>query len=138
MAGPAGPGWRGLVTGSTVPDAVGSIFVGILLGVIAVILIDRDRRFLVGQSVSGRTEQLALEMLLTHEDVERVTYLHLEFVGPDGLYLVAAVDIAGNRREKEVALAQRLVERELESRDLIEETVLTPATSDEPSLRPGR
>ncbi len=126
------------VTGSTVPDAVGSILVGILLGVIAVILIDRNRRFLVGQSVSGQTEQLALEMLLTHEEIERVTYLHLEFVGPDRLYLVAAVDIAGNRREREVALALRLVERELESRDLIEEAVLTLATSDEPSLRPGR
>src|SRR5262249_8996290 len=37
------------MTGSVVPDAAGSILVGVLLAVIAIVLINRNRRFLVGQ-----------------------------------------------------------------------------------------
>ncbi|MBG0741206.1 cation transporter [Paeniglutamicibacter antarcticus] len=122
------------VTGSAVPDALGSILVGLLLAVVAVVLIDRNRRFLVGQAVTPELEQSALRMLLEHRDIERVTYIHLEFVGPNRLYLVAAVDMAGNCPESDVALALRRVEREVEANDLIEEAVLTLATNEETSL----
>jgi divalent metal cation (Fe/Co/Zn/Cd) transporter len=37
------------LNGSPVPDAAGSILIGVLLAVVAIILINRNRRFLVGQ-----------------------------------------------------------------------------------------
>jgi cation diffusion facilitator family transporter len=122
------------VTGSPVPDAIGSIGVGLLLGVVAVILIDRNRRFLVGEAVPADARGLVLGFLLAKEEVERVTYLHLEFVGPSRYYLVAAVDVVGESTETRVAYLLRQVERELESEDVIEEAVLTLSTPEDASI----
>jgi cation diffusion facilitator family transporter len=122
------------ITGSAVPDAIGSILVGVLLGVIAVVLIDRNRRFLVGQAVTPEMRRLTARMLLQQPQIERVTYLHMEFVGPSRLYLVAAVDLVGNESERDVAVALRGIERRLEEDELIEEAVFTLATPEEPSL----
>jgi cation diffusion facilitator family transporter len=124
------------VTGSVTPDAIGSILVGVLLAVVAVVLIDRNRRFLVGEAVRPEIRQQVLRELLAHPDIDRITYLHLEYVGPGRLYLVASVDMTGNDVEHSVAVRLRQVERELEQYDAIEEAVLTLATPDEVSLLP--
>jgi divalent metal cation (Fe/Co/Zn/Cd) transporter len=123
------------VTGSSLPDAVGSIVVGVLLAIVAVVLIDRNRRFLVGQGVTPDIERSMARRVLEHRDVARLTYLHLEFVGPRKLYLVAAVDLQGDHPEHEVAVALRRIERELEDHETVEEAVLTLATPDETALR---
>jgi cation diffusion facilitator family transporter len=125
------------LTGSPVPDAIGSILVGVLLGVIAVILIDRNRRFLVGQAVSPELLRSVAGRLEAHGSIERVTYLHLEYVGPERLYLVAAVDLVGDNREHDVAVALRAVETDIEEHERIEEAVLTLSTPDEPTLTFG-
>jgi Co/Zn/Cd efflux system component len=77
-----------------------------------------------------------LRELLARPDIDRITYLHLEFVGPGRLYLVASVDMAGDDVEHSVAVRLRQVERELEQYEGIEEAVLTLATPDEVSLLP--
>jgi cation diffusion facilitator family transporter len=122
------------VTGSPIPDAAGSIAVGVLLGVVAVVLIQRNRKFLVGESIGADLRQAVLRELLGHDDIERITYLHVEYVGPSRVYLVAAVDLTGDQREHELAIRLRRIEHELEDLGVVEEAVLTLATEDEPSL----
>ena len=109
---------------------------GALLGAVAVVLIDRNRRFLVGEMVPPELRAEALRRLLGGPEIDRITYLHLEYVGPGRLYLVAAVDMTGDDAEHDLAVRLRRVERKLEDRDLIEEAVLTLATPDEKSLLP--
>ena len=88
------------ITGSAVPDAIGSILVGVLLAVVAIVLINRNRRFLVGQQVDPRVRRATLQALLELPEVERVTYPRLEFVGPRQLYLVADVDLPVTMRSR--------------------------------------
>jgi len=122
------------LTGSPVFDAVGSILVGVLLGVVALVLIDRNRRFLVGQGVSESMNRTVIGLLLEKEVVERVTYLHLEYVGPERVFLVAAVDLRGDENETHVAVALRRLERELEENEHVEEAILTLSTPEDVSL----
>jgi len=122
------------LTGLAVFDAVGSIAVGILLGVVAIVLIERNRRFLLGQATSPELEDAVLTELLRRDEVERVTYLHLEFVGPSRVFLVAAVDLQGNEDEEHVAVRLRHVEDSLETSEYIEEAVLTLSLPGDESL----
>ncbi len=101
------------ITGSPVPDAVGSILVGVLLAVVAVVLIDRNRRFLVGQIADPRLNDAAIRALLELPEVDRVTELRLEFVGARQVYLTGAVDLRGNLVEDDAAHVLASLERRL-------------------------
>ncbi|TXL61515.1 cation diffusion facilitator family transporter [Aeromicrobium terrae] len=123
------------VTGSPTPDAIGSILVGVLLGVIAVVLIDRNRRFLVGMEASPRVIEAARERLGGMSAVADVGYLHIEFVGPRQVYVVASVDLVGDETEGRVADRLRALEHELEQDDSVVEAVLTVSRPGEPPDR---
>jgi cation diffusion facilitator family transporter len=122
------------LTGSPAWDAIGSILVGVLLGIVAIVLIDRNRRFLIGQGVSGEVRETVIDLLLERPSVDRVTYVHVEYVGPDRVFLVAAVDLRGDETESNVAIVLRRIERELEEDDRIEEAILTLSTPEDASL----
>ncbi|HEY9290386.1 MAG TPA: cation diffusion facilitator family transporter [Microlunatus sp.] len=122
------------ITGSHIADAIGSILIGILLAVVAIVLINRNRKFLLGEAISPDLRNAILAELLKHQDIDRITYLHVEFVGPSRVFLVAAVDLTGNLREDTLSVHLRRIEHELEQRDAVEEAVLTLSTRDEESL----
>jgi hypothetical protein len=69
--------------------------------------------------------------LLASPDIDRITYLYVEYVGPERLYIVAAVDMAGDDAEHSLAVRLRRLERKLEQHEAIEEVVLTLATPNE-------
>ena len=101
------------VTGSATPDAIGSIAVGLVLGVVALMLIQKNRRFLVGVTVDPAIRAAALSMLLSKPQINSVSFLHIEYVGPSRVYFMAAVDLAGDDSEHEVAQQLADLEDEL-------------------------
>jgi cation diffusion facilitator family transporter len=122
------------LTGEPVYDAVGSILVGLLLGVVALVLINRNRRFLTGQEADRSLRAAAIERIKALPQVARVAYVRLEFVGPRQVLLVASVDLDGEQPESKVAYTLRSLEGKLEEDPNITEAVITLATPDEPSL----
>ena len=112
-------------TGQAWWDALGSIIVGILLGVVAIFLISRNRDFLVGLKVNQRIHDYVLSELYAHPDVDSVSYLHLEWVGPKKIYMVAAVDIAGNQKEDSLTQKFENIENKFRALPLFQEAILT-------------
>ncbi|KUI06016.1 cation diffusion facilitator family transporter [Mycobacterium sp. IS-3022] len=119
------------LTGNAAWDAVGSIMVGLLLGVIAVVLIDRNRRFLVGEPANPRVREAAIRRIERLPDVAAVRFVRLVFVGPKQLFLVASVDLEGDASESRVAETLRRLETQLQADPYIVDAVLTIAEPDE-------
>ena len=115
------------LSGSALPDAIGSILVGCLLGVVSLVLMDRNRRFLVGEAVEPRLREAALARLLEEAQVQDVTYLHLEYSGPRQVSLVARVDLVADHPESQVASALAEIERRLENITVVGSALLAPA-----------
>jgi len=123
-------------TGSPTPDAVGSILVGVLLAGVAVVLINRNRQFLVGEEVGPRVRAAAIRALLELPEVARVTYLRLEIVGPRMLYVIGDVDLVGDDAESHVAVRLRALEARISASAAVAGAVLSLSAPDEPSLSP--
>jgi cation diffusion facilitator family transporter len=119
------------LTGNAAWDGVGSILVGLLLGAVAVVLIDRNRRFLVGQPASLELREASIARLQQLPEVASVRFVRLVFVGPKQLFLVASVDLVGDAAESRVATTLRDLETKLQAEPYIVDAVLTIAEPDE-------
>jgi divalent metal cation (Fe/Co/Zn/Cd) transporter len=124
------------LTGDPVFDALASIAIAVLLAAVAVFLMRRNMEYLLGASASSELYGRVLERLHEHPEIDRITYLHVEYVGPQRLFIVAAVDLVGDDTEPNLALRFRRVESDIEKEPLIEDAVLTLAPPDEEALTP--
>jgi cation diffusion facilitator family transporter len=121
-------------TNSSTPDAVGSILVGMLLAVVAVVLINRNRQFLVGEEADPRVRAAAILALLEMPEVARVTYLRLEIAGPRKVYVIGDVDLVGDETESHVAVRLRTLHARISASPAVAGAVLSLSSPDEPSL----
>ncbi|MGN6253001.1 MAG: cation diffusion facilitator family transporter [Marmoricola sp.] len=122
------------LTGNALWDALGSVAVGLLLGFVALILIARNHAFLVGETVPQQLWRDTLERLLSHDEIERVTYLHIEYVGPMQFFIVAAVDLLGDEPESSVAHRLRRLEADIEDHEPVTDAVLTLSAPEDEAL----
>ncbi|HVV19763.1 MAG TPA: cation diffusion facilitator family transporter [Pseudonocardiaceae bacterium] len=92
------------LTGDPVWDGIGTIAIGTLLGVFAVILIIEMSSLLIGEGV---TQDLLDRIVgeLTMGDVERVIHIRTEYLGPDELLVAAKIALVPELPLRQVARA---------------------------------
>ena len=73
-------------------DAVGSVSIGVLLVVIAVVLAGEMKSLLIGESASADDEATILSALRAHPAVVTVINLRSEHLGPDELLVAAKLE----------------------------------------------
>jgi cation diffusion facilitator family transporter len=91
------------VTGDPRFDALGSIAIGILLGVIAVTLAIEMKSFLIGEAAAPEQVDRIRRALEGIDGVERVVHLRTEHLGPDDLLVAAKIAIDGRSPSADTA-----------------------------------
>ena len=81
------------ITGNSRWDALGSIGIGILLGVIAIVLATEMKSLLIGESASSNLEDAIRTAMVDGTEVQRVIHLRTMHLGPEELLVAAKLEI---------------------------------------------
>jgi cation diffusion facilitator family transporter len=80
------------LTGNARWDALGSIGIGLLLGVIAVVLAIEMKSLLIGEAVSPAVDATIRAAILDGPEVSRIIHLRTSHLGPDDVVLAAKLE----------------------------------------------
>ena len=94
-----------VLTGNAVFDALGTIAIGVLLGIIAVILIVEMKSLLIGEGASEPVLAKIVSRLESCDPVERVIHIRTQYIGPEELLVAAKIALVPMLRVEEVARA---------------------------------
>jgi len=80
------------LTGDPRFDAAGSVAIGLLLGVIAIVLAIEMKSLLIGESAAAHHEAAIRAAALAQPSLRRIIHLRTQHIGPDELLVGAKVD----------------------------------------------
>lgn len=86
-------------------DAAGTISIGVLLGIIAVVLAIEMRSLLIGEAARPSDRQAILDTIAASPDAERLIHIRTQHLGPDELLVAAKVAFPPTMSFAEVATA---------------------------------
>lgn len=81
------------ITGDDAWDGAGSLLIGVLLGIVAVILAGEMKSLLIGESASIEAERAIVTALEGGPEVDQVIHLRTVHIGPESLLVAAKIAI---------------------------------------------
>src|SRR4051812_36408480 len=129
-----------VITGDVVWDGVGTVAIGLLLGVIAVILAIETKSLLIGEGAGPEAERKIIDALESVEQVDHVMHLRTQHIGPDELLVAAKIAVKHDDTAAEVARGIDAAEaRVRETVPIARMIYLEPALDEPPrKQRPAR
>ncbi|WP_219466533.1 cation diffusion facilitator family transporter [Nonomuraea rhizosphaerae] len=92
-----------VITGASIWDAIGTLMIGVLLAVIAVILAIETKSLLVGEGASPEMEGQIRTALEGAPEVDRVIHMRTMHLGPEELLVAAKIAVAHDDTASDVA-----------------------------------
>ena len=99
-----------VLTGNPIWDAIGSILIAILLGVVAIFLVVKNRKALLGQAINSSIQSDVINVLESDAAVEAVHNVKATVMGADSFRFKAEIDFDGR-----VIAKQWLADKDLET-----------------------
>lgn len=91
------------VTGDSKYDAIGSLAIGVLLGIVAIVLAVEMRSLLLGEAAHPEVQQRIADTIRQSPHVRNVIHLRTEHLGPDELLVAAKVEFSPDLTLRELA-----------------------------------
>lgn len=102
-----------VITGNGVWDGVGTLAIGVLLVLVAVVLAVETKSLLLGEGASGEDVTAICRALENDESVERVIHLRTLYIGPDEMLVAAKIAVHHDDTAAEVARCIDAAERRI-------------------------
>lgn len=122
------------VTGDAIWDGIGTLAIGLLLGVIAIVLCVEMKSLLIGESASTQDEDAIRAAIGRSPDVEQLIHLRTEHIGPEDILVAAKMQFRSDLTMAQLAQVIDAVEREIRldlptaTRIFIEPDLLRPSS----------
>lgn len=94
-----------IITGNSVFDGIGTLAIGVLLVLVAIILGIETKSLLVGEGASAADTILIRDAINAEPEVEALIHMKTLYLGPDELLVAAKVAFAAKLRLSDVATA---------------------------------
>jgi cation diffusion facilitator family transporter len=92
-----------IITGDAMWDAIGTILIGVLLVLVAVVLGIETKSLLVGEGASVEDDTRIRELIAGHGSVSRLIHMKTLYLGPDELLVAAKVAFGDGATIEQVA-----------------------------------
>ena len=102
-----------IITGNTIFDAIGTLMIGTLLIIVAIILGMETKSLLVGEGASEGDHGKIEKAILAGPEAERIIHMKTLYLGPDELLVAAKVGFHADQRLLEVATATNVIEQRI-------------------------
>jgi cation diffusion facilitator family transporter len=85
-----------ILTGDAMWDGIGTLCIGVLLGIIAIVLAYEMKRSLIGESATAENQQRVIDAISSSEDVRRLIHVRTQHIGPEELLVAGKVEFDAN------------------------------------------
>jgi cation diffusion facilitator family transporter len=102
-----------VITGDVIFDAIGTIMIGILLIVVAIVLGVETKSLLVGEGATAGDHSAIVAAITDGDEVENLIHLKTLYLGPDELLVAAKLGLPADKSLVEVAADIDAVERRI-------------------------
>ncbi|MGF2948958.1 cation diffusion facilitator family transporter [Microbacterium alcoholitolerans] len=102
-----------VITGDSMYDALGTLMIGLLLIVIAIVLGIETKSLLVGEGANRTDHDLIVDAITSGPDVEKLIHIKTLYLGPDELMVAAKIALKADKTVREAADDINEIERSI-------------------------
>ncbi|GLU91418.1 MULTISPECIES: cation diffusion facilitator family transporter [Agromyces] len=102
-----------ILTGNPLFDAIGTLMIGTLLIIVAIVLGIETKSLLVGEGANDADVEKIERAITAGPEIERIIHMKTLYLGPDELLVAAKLGFAADQRLLEVAAATNVIEQRI-------------------------